>query len=144
MPAPFRSFVQQVKQVDDILFCHAAGGGELPDLEQMIFDLFQMFLAQQLRIFRGDKAALRRNGIEEALAFQLIVGALGRHDADAQILCEISDRRQRIILIEFPADDKRLDLRIDLIVDRGAALVVDKPDSMLNDKYFSGVLTNLC
>ena len=82
----------------------------------MLFDATQVFLPQQLRVFRRDKAALAGKRIYEALGLQLVIGALCRDDADAQILGETAYRGQRLILPQRVADYLRLYLRIYLVV----------------------------
>ena len=92
----------------------------------MVFDVFQGFLPEQLHVFGSHEAALGGDGVDESLFFQLVVGALGGDDADAQILGEIPDGGQGFVLLKLAADDLGFDLGVDLVVNGKATLVVDQ------------------
>lgn len=62
------------------------GRGQPPYLLHTALDFPQVFLPQQLRAALRHKAALARQGVDEPLPFQLIIGSLRGDDADPQIL----------------------------------------------------------
>ena len=49
-----------------------------------------------------------------------------RGRTDSFLLCQIADGWQLLVLPQFPADDLALDLRVNLVVDRRSAFVVDE------------------
>jgi len=110
----------------DICLRQLAGSGQLHDPVDAFFDFFQVFLPEQLHILRGYVAALGLNGVKEAVLFQLFVGPAGGHEADAQILGKPPDGGEHFVFLQGAADDLILDLRIDLLVDRRTAFVVDE------------------
>ena len=69
----------------------------------MSLDPAQQILPRPFAAARGDKASLSRDGVDEALAFQLLIGALGRDHADAQILRQRADRRKQIPFVQLAA-----------------------------------------
>ena len=87
----------------------------------MPLDLAQVLLADELFVAAGDKAAFALDGLDEALAFQVRVGALGGDGAHPQAVCQRADRRELLALRQLARDDLRLDLAGDLLVDGLAA-----------------------
>ena len=92
----------------------------------MPFDLFQLFLPEQLGVLLRHKGAFSGDGIEESLLLQLVIGPLGSDNADAEILCQPTDGGQRLILGECAGNDLLLELGIDLFIDGCAAFIVDE------------------
>ena len=64
---------------------------------QVLLRLHERLLAQQRPALAGHEAAHARDGVDQALALELLVGALGRDDADAQVARERADGRQRLV-----------------------------------------------
>ena len=84
---------------------------------QAVLDLFQMFFAQQGGILLGDKAAPALLGQDKAVALQILIRALGRDYADAQLLRQQADAGQRVPGTQRTGQDLLLDLPRDLRVD---------------------------
>ena len=69
--------------IQNFLPTQADGLGKADDLVNVVFDGFQGFFPEQLHIFGSHEAAFGGDGVDEALFFQLVVGALGGDHADA-------------------------------------------------------------
>ena len=65
------------RQIQNFLPTQADGLGKADDLVNVMFDVLQGLLPEQLHIFGSHEAALGGDGVDEALFFQLVVGALG-------------------------------------------------------------------
>ena len=87
--------------------------------------LLQILFLYQLQVHRCDKAALRSYRIDKSFLLQLNISALRRNHTNPQILRQTPDRRQRRIRFQIAADDLFLQLRIDLLIDRLAALIIN-------------------
>ena len=66
----------------------------------------------------GNKAAPARLGQDKAVALQILIRALCRDDADAQLLRQQADTGQRVPGVQHTGQDLLLDLPRDLRVDR--------------------------
>ena len=66
----------------------------------------------------GDKAAPALLGQDKAIPLQILIRALGRDDADAQLLRQQADAGQRVPGMQRTGQDLLLDLPRDLRVDR--------------------------
>ena len=62
----------------------------------MFFDHLQILFPDQLHILLRHKASLACHGINEAFPLQLLIGALRGDHADAQILGQPPDGRQKV------------------------------------------------
>ena len=91
----------------------------------MALNFPEIFLPQQLRAALRHEAALAGQGVDKSLVFQLVIGAFGGDDADAQILGQRPYAGQRLALGHLSGQDGVLDLAVDLVVDGRAAAVVD-------------------
>ena len=109
---------------------------ELPDLDvraarfvdgpgEQLLDVAEAFFAQQLEVAAGHEAALAGHRLDEALRFQLGVGALRRDDADAQIAGQRPDGGQLLPLVQLTREDEGFHLRDDLVVDGPVARIRD-------------------
>ena len=77
----------------------------------------QALFAQEIEILLRHEASLAGNGGHVALRLEILVGALGRDRADAQLRGERADGRELLACGELPCGDGVAYLRCDLLVD---------------------------
>ncbi len=102
----------------EILTGQSAAFGQLQGGGQVGFQLLTPLLPQNLQIVVRHKAALARHGVDEAVGFQFVVGPLGGDDRDLEILGQSPDGGQCFPRRQGAGEDLRLDLTVDLIIDR--------------------------
>ena len=99
---------------------------EVSDASGMqLLDVPKALLAKKLEVAAGHEAALAGHRLDEALRFQLGVGALRRDDADAQIAGQRPDGGQLLPFAQLTRQDEGLHLRDDLVVDGLVARIRD-------------------
>ena len=86
----------------------------------MVFHRAKLRFPQTFAADRCNKAAASGLAGDKALALKLLIRTLGRDNADAQLLRQQAHRRQRLPGLQLSAEDFRLDLTCDLLVDRRA------------------------
>ena len=107
---------EQFRRIDPALHRPVAGGKHL--LQGLPLGAFQP------QHIRRDKAAAPRNGVDNALALQLLIGLGDGVGVDADLAGQRPHRGQLLILVQHAQQRQPQNLLLQLLIDRRAALQI--------------------
>ena len=88
--------INQGQHLLEFFQIQSAAGGQLFDLNHMLFDSFQVFFPYQFQVCSCHKAALAGHGGDKTVPLQFFIGTLGGNNADAQFFGQKTHGRQRV------------------------------------------------